>query len=50
MAKIREDLVGEVWAQDKNGEQVVLRAGDTVPTGVTVEDDLLDASKAKSSK
>ena len=40
MAKIKNDFFGVVYARKKNGELVKLRAGDTVPSGVEVRDDL----------
>lgn len=40
MAKIKNDFYGVVYARKKNGELVKLRAGDTVPSGVEVRDDL----------
>lgn len=40
MAKIKSDFYGVVYARSKSGELVKLRAGDTVPSGVEVRDDL----------
>lgn len=40
MAKIKDDFFGVVYARKKNGDLVKLRAGDTVPSGVEVRDDL----------
>lgn len=40
MAKIKDDFFGVVYARKKNGDLVKLRAGDTVPSGVEVREDL----------
>ena len=40
MAKIKDDFFGVIYAGKKNGDLVKLRAGDTVPSGVEVRDDL----------
>lgn len=40
MVKIKDDFYGVVYARSKSGELVKLRAGDTVPSGVEVREDL----------
>lgn len=40
MAKIKDDLVGVVYAYTNEGKLHKLRAGDTVPSGVKVRDEL----------
>lgn len=40
MAKIKSDFFGVVYARTKSGQIVKLRAGDTVPSGVEVREDL----------
>lgn len=47
MAKIKNDFFGVVYARKKNGELVKLRAGDMVPSGVEVRDDLHAPTAAK---
>lgn len=47
MAKIKSDFYGVVYARSKSGELVKLRAGDTVPSGVEVRDDLYAPTAAK---
>lgn len=47
MAKIKSDFYGVVYARTKSGQLVKLRAGDTVPSGVEVRDDLHAPTAAK---
>lgn len=45
--KVRSDLRGAVHVRTKNGREV-LRAGDTVPTGVKLDKHLLEQSTRSS--
>lgn len=47
MAKIKSDFVGVVYARTKSGQLVKLRAGDTVPSGVEVRDDVCAPTTTK---
>ena len=47
MAKIQKDFVGVVYARDKAGELVKLRAGDAVPAGVNVREDIVTQSQPR---
>lgn len=47
MAKIKNDFFGVVYARKKNGELVKLRAGDTVPSGVEVREDIVTQSQSR---
>ena len=47
MASIKKDFVGVVYAYNKAGALVKLRAGDAVPAGVNVREDIVTQAQSR---
>lgn len=47
MASIKKDFVGVVYAYNQAGALVKLRAGDAVPAGVNVREDILAQAQSR---